>query len=214
MATIPNPVAHPLSAPTVSGFEVTVDLYSKQPTRVTRLVQDLTLQRFLLDRLFTRGGPVNGGAVLYDEVTENDLYAIRDVELVEPGEEFPLITSARLAPKVAVPRKWGGKFYVTDEAVQRNEVIAFTNQVRKVANTIVRKIDQYAVAVVQAAAAANSRTMTGHSWSAAVPNGSTPTTPANTPFGDLNQAQANADVDELGIQYDTLLSTQLRSCRC
>jgi hypothetical protein len=90
MATAPNPVAHPLGAPTVSGTEVTVDQYSQQPTRVTRLVNDLTLQRFLIDRLFTRGGAITGGAVLYDEITENDIYAIRDVELVEAGEEFPL----------------------------------------------------------------------------------------------------------------------------
>ena len=92
MATIPNPVSHPLGAPTISGTEITVDQYSNQPTRVTRLVADLTLQRFLLERLFTRGGGITGGAVVYDEITENDIYAIRDVETVESGEEFPLIT--------------------------------------------------------------------------------------------------------------------------
>jgi hypothetical protein len=209
MATIANPVAHPLGAPTVSGTEITVDQYSQQPTRVTRLVNDLTLQRFLIDRLFTRGGGISGGAVLYDEITENDLYAIRDVELVESGEEFPLITSARLAPKVATPKKWGGKFFITDEARDRNEIVAFTNQVRKVANTIVRKTDQYVVAVLQASIAANSRTLTGHSWSAAVPAGSSPTAPANTPFGDIAKARANAEIDELGYEYDTLLVNPL-----
>jgi hypothetical protein len=205
MATIANPVAHPLGAPTVSGTEITVDSYSQQPTRVTRLVNDLTLQRFLIDRLFTRGGGVSGGAVLYDEITENDRFAIRDVELVESGEEFPLITSARLAPKVATPKKWGGKFFVTDEARDRNEIVGFTNQVRKVANTIVRKTDQYVVAVLQASIAANSRTMTGHSWSSAVPAGSSPTAPANTPFGDIAKARTDAEIVELGYEYDTLL---------
>jgi hypothetical protein len=205
MATIPNPVTHPLGAPVISGTEVTVDTYSKQPTRVTRLVADLTLQRFLLDRLFTSAGGVTGGAVLYDQVTENDLYATRDVEKVAPGAEFPIITSARLAPKIATVDKWGGKFDMTDEARDRNDIVAFTNHVRKVANTVVRKLNQYAVGVVSAAVTANSRTITGHSWSAAVPNGATPTAPASTPFGDLIMARHNAEVDELGIEYDTLL---------
>src|SRR3954464_7478246 len=97
MATIANPVSHPLGAPTVSGTEITIDTLSKQPTRVTKMVMDLTLQRFLLDRLFTSAGGVTGGAVLYDLVTENELYATRDVEKVAPGAEFPIITSARLA---------------------------------------------------------------------------------------------------------------------
>ena len=60
MATIANPVAHPLGAPTVSGTEITIDTLSKQPTRVTKMVMDLTLQRFLLDRLFTSAGGVTG----------------------------------------------------------------------------------------------------------------------------------------------------------
>src|SRR3954447_675109 len=177
MATIPNPVLHPLGAPAVSGTEITLDTLSKQPTRVTKMVMDLTLQKFLLDRLFTSAGGVTGGAVLYDLVTENDLYATRDIEKVAPGAEFPIITSARLAPRIATPDKWGGKFDMTDEARDRNDILAFTNHVRKVGNTIVRKLNQYAVGVVNTAVSANSRTASGHSWSAAVPNGATPTAP-------------------------------------
>lgn len=205
MATIANPVAHPLGAPTVSGSEITIDTLSKQPTRVTKMVMDLTLQRFLLDRLFTSAGGVTGGAVIYDQVTENNLYTARDVEKVAPGAEFPVLTSARLAPKIATVDKWGGKFDMTDEARDRNDILAFTNHVRQVSNTIVRKLNQYAVAVLTAAISANSRTITGDSWSAAVPNGATPTAPADTPFGNLALAKKNAETDELGIEYDTLL---------
>ena len=172
---------------------------------MTILVMDLTLQKFLLERLFTSAGGVTGGAVLFDLVTENDLYASRDVEKVAPGAEFPIITSARLAPRVATPDKWGGKFDMTDEAMDRNDVMAFTNHVRKVSNTVVRKINQYAVGVVAAAVTASSRTLTGHSWSAAVPNGATPTAPGVTPFGDISLARKNAEIDEMGIEYDTLL---------
>src|ERR1700712_2904315 len=123
MATIPNPVTYPLGAPTISGTEITLDTLSQQPTRVTKMVQDLTLQKFLLDKLFTSAGGVTGGAVIYDLVTENDLYATRDAEKVAPGSEFPILTSARLAPRIATPDKWGGKFDMTDEAMDRNDLI-------------------------------------------------------------------------------------------
>lgn len=204
-ATIPNPVTDPLGPPTVSGTEVTLDLLSQQPTRVTRMIADLTLQKFIMTRLFTSPGGMTGGAVLYDQVTENDLYLTRDVELVSPGAEFPVVTSARLAPKVAVPGKWGGKFDMTDEARDRNDVLAFTNHVRKLANTLTRKMNQYAVTVATGAISANSRTITGHSWSAAIPNGATPTAPGSTPFGDIAAAQKQAEVEELGMVYDTIL---------
>jgi hypothetical protein len=204
-ATIPNPVSYPLGAPVISGTEITVDAYSKQPTRVTRLIQDLTLQRFIIDRIFSNGGGVTGGAVIFDLVTENDLYSIRDIEKVAAGAEFPVITSARLAPQIATPDKWGGKFYMTDEARDRNDTLAFMNQTRKLANTIVRKLNQYVIGVLDSAVTANSRTLAGHSWSAAVPNGNTPTAPTSTPFGDIALARKNAEVDELGIEYNTLL---------
>jgi hypothetical protein len=208
MATIPNPVTNPLGPPAVSGTEITLDTLSKQPTRVTKMVADLTLQKFLLDRLFTSAGGVTGGAVIYDQVTENDLYLVRDIEKVAPGGKFPNVGSARLAPKVATVDKWGGKFSMTKEAMDRNDQLAFTNQVRKLGNTIVRKLNQYAVGVVAAAVSANTRSTTGHSWSGAIPPGyygSSSTVPSNTPFGDLTAVVKQADTEEMGIVYDTLL---------
>src|SRR4051794_37650284 len=101
-------VAHPLGPPVVSGNEITVDLALNQPTRITNMIMDLTLQRFIADRLFTSAGGVTGGAVVYDEVAENELYTSRDVERIEPGTEFPILTGERRVPKVAQVEKWGG----------------------------------------------------------------------------------------------------------
>jgi hypothetical protein len=67
-STFPNPVAHPLAAATVTGTTMTVDLAVNAPTRVTRTLMDLTLQRFFADRVFTNAGGVTGGAVVYDEL--------------------------------------------------------------------------------------------------------------------------------------------------
>src|SRR5881392_1965989 len=140
---------HPLGPPTISGTTITVDTMLNQPTRITRMIMDLSLQRFIADRIFTSGGGVTGGAVIYDRVTANQLYATRDVERVAPGNEVPEITGDRLVPSVAEVEKWGGKVYITDEARQRNNSANFTNLVRQLTNTIVRKINARAIATLE-----------------------------------------------------------------
>lgn len=205
----PAPVIHPLGPPTLSGNEITVDLMLQQPTRITRMIADLTLQRFVADRIFSSDGGVTGGAVVYDEVQANELYATRDVERVEPGDEFPILTTDRLAPKVAQVEKWGGKVYITDEARDRNDASQFTTQVRKVANTIVRKINQVAIDKLETAISAGSRTFVGRDWSAVVTAGSSASTAQNWPLRDFAHANALAEVDELGITYSlALLNSQ------
>lgn len=202
-----NPVTHPLAPPTLSGDTITVDTMLKQPTRITRMLMDLTLQRFIADRVFTNGGGVTGGAVVFDQATENELYLDRDVERVAPGAEFPIVTSPRRAPSIAEVEKWGGKFYFTDEARDRNDAAAFTNELRRLGNTIVRKMNQRAIQVLEAAIAntGGASTSIGNDWSAAVPNGSTPTAPAGTPGADLARVQLLADQMEIGVDYDLLL---------
>jgi heme oxygenase (mycobilin-producing) len=71
----------------------------------------------------------------------NNLYTTRDVEKVAPGAEFPILTSARHAPSATVDKR-GGKFDITDEARDRNDILAFTNHVQQVENTIVRELNQ------------------------------------------------------------------------
>lgn len=203
----PNPVAHPLAAPTISGDLITIDTMLQQPTRITAFLMDLTLQRFIIDRIFSSEGGVSGGAVVYDQAIENELYLDRDVERVAPGGEFPIVTSQRRAPKVAEVEKYGGKYFFTDEARDRNDQAAFRNENIKLANTIVRKLNTQAVAVLEAAIAANggNSTFVGNDWSAGIPNGSNPTAPALTPGADLAKAQLLADQRELGIRYNILL---------
>jgi hypothetical protein len=200
----PNPgaVVNPLGPPTVSGTLITVDLMLNQPTRITRLISDLTLQRFFADRVFQSGGGVTGGAVVFDPVAANDLYADRDVERVSPGGEFPEITFSRRAPQVATVEKWGGKVHITDEARERNNTSELTRALRQLANTIVRKINQRAVEVLDAAVTANSRTLTGHSWSTIVVGGSSQSAANLWPARDFGAVQLQAETEELGIVYD------------
>ena len=199
----PTAVPHPLAPPSVSGTTITVDTALNQATRITRMIMDLTLQRFIADRVFASAGGVTGGAVVYDEATLNELYASRDVERVEPGMEFPVITSERQAPKVAPVEKWGGKVWISDEARDRNNIAAFTNQIRQLSNTIVRKLNQRAIEVLEASIAASGQVVVGRNWATASdvgPDAST-TTRQNLPLRDFALAQRMADEDELGVSY-------------
>lgn len=207
-----NPVAHPLLAPTITDTSITVDLMLDQPTRVTNYLADLTLERFLLDDLFDNAGGVTGGAVVYDVFGENELYLDRDVARVAPGGEFPVVTSSRRAPSVATVEKWGGKFYVTVEARDRNDVRAFQREAQKLGNNIVRKLNTRAVDILNAAIAANggASTFVGNAWSTAIPNGSTPTPPADTPANDLAEAQYLANSRDLGIAFNRVLVNPLQ----
>jgi hypothetical protein len=202
-AQFSNPVAHPLGPPTVSGTTITVDTALNAPTRVTRTLMDLTLQRFFADRVFANGGGVTGGAVIYDELVANDLYSDRDIELVNPGDEFPLITSSRRAPKVAEVEKWGGKFFVTVEARDRNDVSVFVRNTRMLANTITRKINQRAVGVLENAVQASpNRIVTGNNWNTVVTAGSGASNSNVWPGYDFARAQSIAETEELGQVFD------------
>lgn len=199
--------AHPLGPPTLTGTVIGVDTMLQYPTRITRLLMDLTLQRFIMDRLFTSAGGVTGGAVIYDVATVNELYTTRDVERIAPGGEFPLITSARRAPNMALVEKWGGKTFITDEARDRNLSTFFGNEMKKLGNTMIRKLNQRAMDVLLAAIAANggASTFVGHNWQTIVVGGASPTNVNAMPGADFSRAQLLADIVEIGINYNLLL---------
>jgi hypothetical protein len=196
-----NPTIYPLGPPTISTTTITVDLALNQPTRITRTLMDLTLQRFFADRVFTSSGGVSGGAVVYDVIVANDIYLNRDIALVSPGDEFPLVTSLRRAPSVAQVEKWGGKFFITNEARDRNDVAVFVRQTRQLANTIVRKMNQRAVDILTAAVNANSRTVVGNNWQTVVTTGASASNATLWPARDFARAALIADQEELGIVY-------------
>ena len=162
-----NAIQYPLAAPTPSGNDITVDLMLKEPTRITRYLSDLTLKGYFANRIFAAGGSVSGGAVVYDQLTKNDLFVKddRDVQLVAPGAEFPIVDFDRQEPRVAQVEKFGGKFFVTDEARDRNDSNQIKVGTKRLANTIQRKIHARALAVLNAemtALGASAQTLTGH----------------------------------------------------
>lgn len=199
-------VAHPLGPPVVSGTTITVDTMLSQPTRVTRMIMDLTLQRFIADRVFASAGGVTGGAVVYDQAILNELYTDRDVQRVSPAGEFPVVTSSRQAPKLAPVEKWGGKVYITDEARDRNNSVLFTNQLRQLANTIVRKLNARCIAELEASIAAfPSQTFVGQNWANVITAGTSASSAGAYPAADFAKANQLAEQQELGVSFNLWL---------
>ena len=199
-----NASAYPLGAPVVSGDQISVATMLAEPTRITNYLSDLTLRGFISPLIFNTGGNVNGGAVVYDQLSLNDLFNTRDVQSVSPGAEFPIVTSDNGVPQVAPVEKFGGKFFVTDEARDRNDGGTIQREGRKLSNTIIRKIDQYSIGILDAAVSANaSQTVTGVNWGTVVTGGSSQSNAGLWPAADFAKVQLLADTQELGVQFDT-----------
>lgn len=202
MPALPMPTSHPLGPPTVQGNVVVVDTMLRQPTRITRMIMDLTTERFIADRIFAGGGGVAGGAVVYDMVEENELYTNRDVEVVAPAAEFPLVTSEQLVPQTAEVEKWGAKTFVTDEARDRNDTAGFTKLMRQLANTFVRKLNQRAIDTLNQALAGGSRDIIGNNWHTYNPETDPPQL---SPAFDFGRAEMQSVNEEMGINYNLWL---------
>jgi hypothetical protein len=85
-------------------------------------------------------------------------------------------------------------------------VSVFTRHVRQLANTIVRKINQRAVEVLEAAVQASpNRLVTGVSWGSVVTGGASTSNSNLWPGYDFAKAQNQAETEELGIVYDLWL---------
>lgn len=195
------PLPNPLAGPVVTNTSISLDVALQQPTVITRTIANLAAQNFFADRIFSVGGDVSGGAVLFERppTVATDLYAERDVQEVAPGEEFPVLTFLRGQPVIATPRKIGGKWFITREAVKRNDTRLLTRYMSATANTIARKVDQMAIAVLEAAATAFTRTYAaGSTWSAAAAVTFNTKTAANQPLSDLIGANAAILLEERG----------------
>lgn len=194
--------SHPFAAPTISGTTITVDQMLRQPTRINRMIMDITRERFIADRIFANGGGVSGGAVVYDVAQANELYTGRDVEMIAPGAEFPLTTTDQLAPAMAEVEKWGAKTFILDEARDRNDTAGFVKLIRQLANTFVRKINQRAIAELEKALVGAGRSVVGNNWGAYDPEVDPP---QDSPAYDFGRADMQAENEEMGVDFNLWL---------
>ncbi len=199
--------SYPLGVPSISGSNVTIPLMLQEPTRINRYLSDLSLTNLFAVDIFSTGGGITGGALVFDQLTLNDvaLDAGRSVQNVEPGAEFPIVTHSQGAPGVALVEKFGGKFFVTDEARDRNDEISFQRKGQKLINDIVKGLNTRALAKLDAAITTFTATQTvaGNGWGTATTTAAGSKTGAIDPAFSFAKVQLAADTAELGVDIDT-----------
>ena len=204
MATSPYSQEYPLGSPSVVGNSLTVDLMLKEPTRINAYLSNIALKGYFAERIFTNGGGVSGGALVYNQLTDNDLFPTRSVQEVAPGGEFPEVTFDRPEPETAQVRKLGGKFRVTDEARDRNDLSAIQTEGVKLGNDVQRQLHSRALAELEANITAGN-TMAGQSWSDAVGLTISTESKGKLPAADLAVLRQKGFEKELGVEFNLLI---------
>jgi hypothetical protein len=198
---------YPLGTPSLSGNSLTVDVMLKEPTRINAYLSNIALKKYFAERIFTNGGGVQGGALVYSQLTSNDLFPTRGAQQIAPGAEFPEVTFDRPAPLTAQVEKLGGKFRVTDEARDRNDLSLIQNEGVKLANDIVRQLHARAIAELDASIATvgSAVQMTATSWSDAAALTFNSTANSLLPAADFAEIRRRADAAEFGTDFNLLI---------
>lgn len=198
---------YPLGTASVSGNLLTVDLMLKEPTRINAYLSDLALKNYFAERIFANGGGVSGGALVYSQLTANDLFPTRAAQKVAPGAEFPEVTFDRPEPKTAQVGKLGGKYRITDEARDRNDLSMVQNESIKLGNDIQRQLHAQALAELEASIAAigSDLQVTGTSWADATQLTISTSNKAALPGADLAEIRKRAELKEFGTTYNLLI---------
>lgn len=197
----------PLGSPSVSGNSLTVDLMLKEPTRINAYLSNIALKGYFAERVFTNSGGVSGGALVYNQLVANDLFPVRGGQKVSPGAEFPEVTFDRPEPKTAQVEKFGGKFRVTDEARDRNDLSSIQSEGVKLGNDVQRWLHARALTELDASIAAigSDVQMTGTNWETATTLTISTENKAALPAADLANIRKRAAQKELGTEYNLLV---------
>lgn len=197
----------PTLLPTLTGRTLTVDAALKHPTAIRDQIAKIADTQLVAPNFFhSVGTPVEGGGLLYNVIKASDQYTT-DVEQRAPGQEYKVVEGVDPETKLARVEDWGGKFQITDEQRDRNDVSYLDMQTTQLANRIARKVDTRAITTLLDAIDDPGTAVTGHSWlnltldgppDLLTPSGSRPT-------ADFASAQLAADLEELGIIHDTLV---------
>ena len=193
--------------PELNGRRFTVDIALKQPSTIRARIARIADDQILLGKFFSPlGGPVEGGGLLYHVVKASDFYTANDVERRAPKTEYRVVEGVNPEAKLAPLTDWGGKFAVSDEEKNRNNISLVDQSTTQLANTIARKLDIAALAAIDAAVTGEN-TVTGNDWGGLVTVGdpSTHTSNADRPTADFSAAQLASDLQELGVRHDLLI---------
>lgn len=140
------PYTYPPAAPSISGDNITISRFLKDPTLIARRLRALAEQRFIADVLLTGRFDANGGALEYEQ--NESMYSDRAPEAVAPGAEYPLTSLSEGTAQVARTVKWGRDSEITDESIARRKMDPVNRALIKQVNQMVKTIDGVALAVI------------------------------------------------------------------
>lgn len=194
----------PFGTPQVNGNDITVDLMLREPTRINHYLSDLIYEGFFADRVFANAGGLSGGALIYTQLTKNDVFAASGVQKVAPGGEFPTVSFDRPEPKVAAVDKWGGKYQIFDEARDRNDLSLIQSETIKLSNTILEQLHTEAIAHLDDSITSigSDVQMVGTSWADAAALTLTTTSNSVLPAADFAIVNKMAKEFKLGAKFN------------
>ncbi|MGN8835199.1 MULTISPECIES: phage major capsid protein [Bacillati] len=158
--------------------------FLQTPTLVARRVKELAQQKFISDFLLQGRYDVSGGAISY--LIDDGLYADREPEEIAAGGEYPLTPATEGTPSSAPSEKDGQDSEVTDEAIKRLLMDPVERALRKLINSMVRRVDRKNLAVIGSQVTRTKAA--GANW-----------TTADQIIEDVLAADAVLDDDDLGI---------------
>lgn len=211
----PNPSQFPLGPPTTRGTEITVDQWLRSSRLIERSLADMIVQSedFFVGEAFAGLGRVEGGALLFNMVLANSLYSDRRVQRIQPGGEYPILTSDIGEPKVAKVDKYGGRIFITDEAKNRNRSDVFAREQAKLGFTLQAQLNAVAMTVLDAAiadtdrATGGRRTLRGTSWLEAAQTRKLDVTPIGSPAADFGTVLKQFRDERQGLRPDLLITS-------
>lgn len=192
--------------PELNGRRLTVDIALQQPTIIRAKIAKLADSQILMPKFFRHlGVPIKGGGMLYTVVQASDFFT-SDVEKRNARAEYKVVEGVDPEPSLAKVEDWGGKFQIGQEEIRRNDINYLTQQSVQLANTIARKLDIRAMAVIEAAIS-GANVVPGHDWSDLVTIGPEAelTPSAELPTADLSAAQLASELQELGVKHNLLV---------
>lgn len=118
-----------------------VSLFVQEPARITQFITEQISANLDAQVIFSTVG-TKGGSFLFNQNLPSEATADDEAGIVSPGGEFPVLglNLSKTENKPVV--KIGGKFFITDEAIKRNDANVFQAQSRIVANKLTKQINE------------------------------------------------------------------------
>lgn len=152
------PVKHPTGTLTTAQLH----LLLQNNKVIAKRVADLSKMKFIADWLLQGRFDATGGGIFYE--TGEPVFAADSPEAITPLGEYPLVVLDDGTVVAAKTDKWGLDTMISDEKIARQGRFYVDRGILRVTNTVIRFIDQVAMAVI---ASRVSSTFTSGTWDTA-----------------------------------------------